>query len=450
MSNPTPLRPLCFVVMPFGRKPRSDGGPDVDFDAVYDQLIEPAIVAANMEPLRADAERLGGIIHKPMFERLILSEYVVADLTTANANVFYELGVRHAVRPHTTLLLAAHGGRLPFDVAMARAQLYSLDGAVPSDVEADAARLSDALRAARDAEVDSPVFQLVEGFGPPNIERLRTDAFRDRVAYSERLRGQLRAARGDADAHRALAAVREELGAIEDVELGIAVDLLLSYRDLGDHQAMVDLVGDLPKVAQRTVLVREQLGFALNRLKRHDEAVTVLEGLLAERGPSSETFGLLGRVHKDRWSEAADSGRTIEAQGHLDKAIRCYLEGFEADWRDAYPGINALTLLTLRDSSDPLVAEIGPVVVYSAKRRAQSSDADYWDHATLLEAAVLAGDQDAAIRSLQVALTLVEASWQPETTLNNLSRILETWTTTGTVLPWHETIRAELEVAADR
>jgi hypothetical protein len=51
----------------------------------------------------------GGIIHKPMFERLILCEYAIADLTTANANVFYELGVIHAVRPWSTVLLYTEG-----------------------------------------------------------------------------------------------------------------------------------------------------------------------------------------------------------------------------------------------------------------------------------------------------------------------------------------------------
>jgi len=47
----------------------------------------------------------GAIIHKPMFERLVLCEYAVADLTIANANVFYELGIRHSVRTWSTVLI---------------------------------------------------------------------------------------------------------------------------------------------------------------------------------------------------------------------------------------------------------------------------------------------------------------------------------------------------------
>ena len=83
------MKPLCFVLMPFGKKPHASGML-IDFDAVYSELIRPAIEAADLEPIRADEEVAGGIIHKPMFERLILCEYAVADLTTANANVFYE------------------------------------------------------------------------------------------------------------------------------------------------------------------------------------------------------------------------------------------------------------------------------------------------------------------------------------------------------------------------
>lgn len=103
------MHPLCFVLMPFGKKADASGRL-IDFDAVYAELIAPAIENAGLEPIRADEEMTGGLIHKPMYERLLLCPYAVADLTTANANVFYELGIRHAVRPGSTLLLFAEGG----------------------------------------------------------------------------------------------------------------------------------------------------------------------------------------------------------------------------------------------------------------------------------------------------------------------------------------------------
>src|ERR671911_56772 len=119
-------RPICFALMPFGQK-RDITGTLINFDSIYKALIAPSIEEAGLQPLRADEEVAGGIIHKPMFERLILCEYAVADLTTANANVFYELGVRHAIRPWSTVLLfAKDSGQLPFDVAPLRAMAYQL------------------------------------------------------------------------------------------------------------------------------------------------------------------------------------------------------------------------------------------------------------------------------------------------------------------------------------
>jgi len=183
--------PLCFVLMPFGRKPTSAGA-EIDFDAVYNNLIAPAIEEAGLEPIRADNETVGGIIHKPMYERLILCEYAVADLTTANANVFYELGLRHAARPRSTVLLFSKDGKqLPFDVGLLRAIPYDLqkDG-TPTNVEATKAALVTSLHEARKAvaegsATDSPVFQLVEGY-PTNIAHAKTDIFREQVVNTEK------------------------------------------------------------------------------------------------------------------------------------------------------------------------------------------------------------------------------------------------------------------------
>src|SRR5271167_213839 len=134
--------PLCFILMPFGTKPNADGSM-INFDRVYEDLIAPAVSDAELEPIRADQETTGGIIHKPMFERLILCPFAVADLTTANANVYYELGVRHAFKPFSTVQIIAEGSRLPFDVQMLTTIPYSLgaDG-VPDPAKSRAASVT--------------------------------------------------------------------------------------------------------------------------------------------------------------------------------------------------------------------------------------------------------------------------------------------------------------------
>jgi len=109
-----------------------------------------------MQPLRADGEMEGGIIHKPVFERLILCEYAVADLTAANANVFYELGITYAARPRSTVMVCSDKSRLPFDVAPLRGIPYKLaPGSRPAEAEGVRAVILDHLTQARDAVPDS-------------------------------------------------------------------------------------------------------------------------------------------------------------------------------------------------------------------------------------------------------------------------------------------------------
>jgi hypothetical protein len=440
--------------MPFGEKPDASGTV-IDFDAVYEELIRPAVEAAGLEPLRADEERAGGVIHKPMFERLVLCDYAVADLTTANANVFYELGVRHAVRPHATVLVASKGSRLPFDLALDRTVQYSLDpGGRPNRPGGDRGALTAALETARERSTDSPVFQLLDGMRPQRIEHEKTDVFRERVRYSREVGERLAAARsfsegsdGSDAAAEAVRAVEADLGPIEDVEAGILVDLLLSYRAVKDWQGMIDLAGRLPEPLGRTALIREQHAFALNRAGRGEEAERLLRALIDERGPSSETHGLLGRVYKDRWEAARKAGSDLRARGELKKAIDAYLRGFETDWRDAYPGINAVTLMEIADPPDPRRHEVLPVVRYAVERRIASGEPDYWDHATRLELAVLAADRDAALDALGAALAAVREPWEPETTARNLRLIREAREARNEDAAWIGEIETELEGA---
>jgi hypothetical protein len=242
--------------------------------------------------------------------------------------------------------------------------------------------------------------------------------------------------------------VRQSLGKIDGVESGVAIDLLLSYRAVEDWQGMIDLVEDMPEPLRSTVLVQEQLGLALNRAGLGDEAESVLTDLIAARGPSSETLGILGRVYKDRWEAAVKAGETFKARALLSKAIDAYRSGFETDWRDHYPGVNAITLMEVKEPPDPERHKILPVVRYSVERRLAGSKADYWDWATLLELAVLAKDEAAAGDALGQAQALVREPWEPKTTVRNLRLIREARDRRGEEVPWAQALEAELTAAA--
>ncbi len=102
-----------FVVRPFGTR---EG---VDFDAVERDLIQPAIArvtAATLEGSTTLPFVEQGNIREDMFRELVTADVVIADLSIHNANVFYELGIRHAVRPHATVLIRAELSTYPFDL----------------------------------------------------------------------------------------------------------------------------------------------------------------------------------------------------------------------------------------------------------------------------------------------------------------------------------------------
>ena len=341
--------------------------------------------------------------------------------------------------------MSAEITRAPFDLAPDRVLPYALDSkGAPANIAADRATLVTALRAARDAATDSPVFQLIDGLPTPQIDRLKTDVFRRQAVYSAQVKERLARAGKDADAVRE---VERSLGSPEDVEAGVLVDVVLSYRDASAWEDMIRVVESMPEPLRRTVLVREQYGFALNRAKRRDEAERVLLSVLDDNGPSSETLGLLGRVYKDRW-EAARAGSALQAAGFLDQAVDAYRRGFEADSRDAYPGVNAVALMEIRDPGGEAQQELLPVVRFANQRRIGNAGADYWDHATRLELAVVGRDRADATSAAQAALAAVRAPWEPESTARNLSFIRESREQRGETVDWADELEHELWQAA--
>ena len=121
-------------------------GKVIDSDAVYESLIRPAIIDAELEPLRAD-EEMTGIYQRTHFMRVCHCR----PHNTANANVFYELGIQHAIRSTATILLfAMDTGPLPFDVASPRNISYEIDAdGKPGNIAATTTVLSKRLCAAR-------------------------------------------------------------------------------------------------------------------------------------------------------------------------------------------------------------------------------------------------------------------------------------------------------------
>jgi len=105
----------CFVIMPFGEKSDLDGKV-IDFNKVYENFIKKTVENTGLNCVRCDEIEQAGWIHEDMFEYIFKSEVAIVDITTLNANVFYELGVRHTLRENVTILIRRKGTRIPFNL----------------------------------------------------------------------------------------------------------------------------------------------------------------------------------------------------------------------------------------------------------------------------------------------------------------------------------------------
>jgi hypothetical protein len=341
--------------MPFGRKPIKPGGPDIDFDRIY-EAIRRGVEQAQVECRRADYDPSGGFIHRSMFEALIVTEIVIADLTLANPNVTYEIGVRHGAGQRNTLLIWSERfvKQLPFDLGPLRALTYRLDDNLELTQES-AAELSEnicdrlvSITASRLPE-DNPILQ-VTGLSR-NVAHEKTDLFVSQLAYAgtigEKVRKALNLSDGDAVAR--LAELQDEVLGEPYVEAQLHSALMaiyLGFREKKAYRKMVDLYARLPKELQNATVVLEQLALAQNRL----------------------------------------------AERELNQAIEAYEKGLLQDPRDYYPGVNAVTLRLTRGSAEDeaRLKRIVPVVRFAIERAAAPAglaglltlNVDQWMHET--------------------------------------------------------------------
>jgi hypothetical protein len=102
-------RKTCYVCLPFGRKDavRRPQPGAIDFDALYQYGIKPVVEAAGYACYRGDEPELGGIIQRSMIRLVADSDVMIADITTHSPNVLYQIGLRHALRRRTTILIGA-------------------------------------------------------------------------------------------------------------------------------------------------------------------------------------------------------------------------------------------------------------------------------------------------------------------------------------------------------
>lgn len=347
-----------FVIRPFGTKKDAEGR-EIDFDRVHRELIDPALRGAQLTGGTTGEIIDAGNIREDMFSLILEADLVVCDVTVHNANVFYELGIRHALRKRSTILVRGEpsADKIPFDLLTDRYLKYDA-GTPAGTVDALVEMIRASLRT--DRETDSPVFRMMEGLAeanPAEVELVPLD-FREEVARARaaRSRGWLRLLGEDvrgqrfqwtglklvAQAQWALkdyAGARETLERLPPASSGPDTNLLLAnlYERLHRHGGKASLLTESDQALARV------LSDGRATQEQHVEAQT-----------------LRARNEKTRWRHGfagleVERARDRAMNQQLRDTYAEYLKAYYQDLNRFYPGVAALQMgeIFLDLSSDP-------------------------------------------------------------------------------------------------
>jgi hypothetical protein len=421
----------CFVVQGFGKKTDYTDGRELDLDASY-AVIKEAVEAAGHECLRADEIKHSGTIDQPMYEHLLRSELVIADLSTQNINAAFELGVRYGLRPHATIIVAEEGFRQNFDVSHLVIRRYKHLG---EDIgRKEAARFKQELQEAMAeivgaAKVDSPVYTFLSHLLPPQ-ERSVAELAADLAAAAPGEPAQDNAASppsGDSRTAKVL------------LELALAWIAAAQPSDFVGARVLLEILHD-QRPNDRFVI--HQMALATYRseqptpLDALKEARDQLSPLLPETTNNPETLSLWATIHRRMWD-------LEQRPEQLAEAVHASSRSFHVK-QDSESGLNFARLLELRALQSARAGDRDEAIAdrVLARRVRQDilryvapqlgdldelrADKRYWMLASLWEVNAGLGRGAEATRWEEEARAATTSSAMVQTTEQHIARTLQT------------------------
>lgn len=399
-------RMVCFVVMGYGVKTDYASGRELDLDKTYKNIIKPAAEEAGLDCIRADEIRHSGIIDIPMYKYLISADIVIADLSTDNSNAFYELGVRHSLRPYTTIAIAEKELKYPFDVNHTVIRQYEHLG---KDIGYDEVirfrkLLKDTiLEILNNPQTDSPVYTFLNNLKPPKVD----------VTSIEK---------NDAE-NNSLSAIIDQARNAMDNE-----------NDFEKAKAFFEAAHAIDKT---NCYIIQKLALVTYKAKKpsHVEAlykaIDILKDLKPEGSTDPETLGLSGAIYKRLWEELNDVK-------FLNTSIYFYERGFFIK-KDYYNGINLSFLLNIRSSISMDINEAITDYVTANRIRRQVVDIckslinsdfesrsdQYWILATMEEALFALNENKEYAKAKAMADRISVVPWQRGSTNEQISKLSE-------------------------
>jgi hypothetical protein len=412
--------------MGFGQKVDYRTNRTLDLDKTY-KIIRVAVEEAGLECIRADDIVHSGVIDKPMYEHLLSADVAIADLSTSNENAIYELGVRHALRPHTTIVIAEKQFKFPFDLNSLLIRSYEHLGTGIDFEEADTLRknLVTAIRTIlAQASVDSPVYTFLPDLAPPAMSQAAAAPPAPPPA---------------AQAIQPPAAPAAPAAAGGDGIFSMLLEMFQEAKAAGDFKLAKGYLVKLRAINPTDTYLIQQHALATYKIKpvtldSLNEACQILWSLDPLVSGDPETLGLWGAIHKRLWDLTRD-------RVQLDKGIIAYERGFYLK-QDHYTGINYAFMLDERAQvqADPEEATADRVIARRIRKqlitivddalksmpKGPTGEVDlsewYWLEATKLEALMGTGDPSFE-RAREELFSKAPAPWMKDATQGQLAKL---------------------------
>src|SRR5579883_1096280 len=341
----------AFIVRPFGIK-KDRLGNDIDFDRVERELIDPALTRLKLGGRTTGEITEAGNIRQDMFQLLLTADLVVADVSVDNTNVFWELGVRHALRDKWTFTLRCEADKYPFDLQTDR--YFTYDRAAPAAAVVD---LEAALRRTLAGDrADSPVYLLLPDLKPQDPSRFLAvpPEFTDEVevAVAGKHPGDLNLLAAETDgfpwAVQGLRVVRRQQFALKDHASGVRTWETVRRVNREDIEANL-LLATIYQRLWETDRRDADLTRSTQAIQR------VIDNKQCDRATLAEAYALLARNEKAGWKAEWAAGtderdRQVRAlgSGYLVRAYENYQRAYEQDLNHFFSGLNAAAMLTVR------------------------------------------------------------------------------------------------------
>lgn len=418
-------KPICFFIMPFGIKKTFSDNPkfpkEINFDLLWEKAYEPAL-ENNYEPIRADQD-LGALIIKEMIERIVIADLVIADVTIPNANVYYELGIRHAAKQYNSVMIAADGSRQLFDIQQMPQLRFPIKSGTVDDFQAKNIIEKIQSSLANFAKGESPVFQSVQGY-PENQNIDKASSFKSYtnkyLTFQSDLE-ELRLYKKKDEKEEKLKVFISNYKSLIENKSSVGKNLLELIRDEFGWTKVLRYINTMPVEFQNDEYVKEQKFLAIGKTDNPEKAIANLQILIKNYGESSERYGLIGGRYKEMHKNSGDIS-------DLNNAIKYYRKGMECDLNDFFPSCNLPHLYLKRNRpKDKEKANQAAVIARLACERAKNlNSTNKWVRPTLLLMAFIEGNAEAAenlVEEIEEENNIT--AWVLDTTIADLKSSIE-------------------------